>query len=247
MIDFRQPDGSTVKIYIRGSEFTKWAETEDGYSLMYDKKGFLVFAERNLNGDMVPTEMRAANTNQRMGIIQQRLTNIPKKLQYSKQQVQTMQKVMKERMKLDKAETRSIEEGKAPIVGTRRFLVILVEFPDLRFSTDKSEFEALMNQLNYTKYGNQGSVRDFYKENSFGKLDLISDVVGVYQAKHESKFYGENWSDGHDAHPQELAAEAVAMAAKDVDYTNYDNDNDGVVEGVHIIFAGHGEEAGGGS
>lgn len=247
LIDFRQPDGSTVKIYIRGSEFTKWAETEDGYSLMYDKKGFLVFAERNLNGDMVPTEMRAANTNQRMGIIQQRLTNIPKKLQYSKQQVQTMQKVMKERMKLDKAETRSIEEGKAPIVGTRRFLVILVEFPDLRFSTDKSEFEALMNQLNYTKYGNQGSVRDFYKENSFGKLDLISDVVGVYQAKHESKFYGENWSDGHDAHPQELAAEAVAMAAKDVDYTNYDNDNDGVVEGVHIIFAGHGEEAGGGA
>ena len=42
LVDFRQPNGNVVKVYMRGSETLKWAETEDGYTLLYDEVGNLV-------------------------------------------------------------------------------------------------------------------------------------------------------------------------------------------------------------
>lgn len=60
-IDFKQPDGTIVKIRLRGSEFVKWAESEDGYTLLYDSHGNLVFADIDTNGDLKPTDMLAVN------------------------------------------------------------------------------------------------------------------------------------------------------------------------------------------
>ena len=35
LITFTQPDESTLSIYLKGDEKVHWAETEDGYSLLY--------------------------------------------------------------------------------------------------------------------------------------------------------------------------------------------------------------------
>ena len=126
-------------------------------------------------------------------------------------------------------------------------LLILVDFQDYKFQKTKQDFEMLMNQLDYTGDGRYGSVRDFYRENSFGKLDLTTDVAGVYHLANVRAYYGGNDDYGSDANPREMALEAVTMADADVNYADYDNDGDGTVDGVHIIYAGPGEEAGGGS
>jgi M6 family metalloprotease-like protein len=42
-----------------------------------------------------------------------------------------------------------------------------------------------------------------------------------------------------------MVSEAIVLANPDVNYAIYDNDNDGNVDGVYVIFAGYGEEAGG--
>ena len=39
LIDFKQPNGNIVKIRMKGSETLKWAESEDGYTLLYDEVG----------------------------------------------------------------------------------------------------------------------------------------------------------------------------------------------------------------
>lgn len=78
-IDFKQPDGTIVKIRLHGSEFVKWAESEDGYTLLYDSHGNLVFADIDFNGDLKPTDMLAVNINERNVNERMRLQTIDKK------------------------------------------------------------------------------------------------------------------------------------------------------------------------
>ncbi len=60
-------------------------------------------------------------------------------------------------------------------------------------------------------------------------------------------YYGANDVNGNDVRPRELAAEAVNLANPDVNFANYDNDNDGLVDAIYMIFAGYSEDAGGGA
>ena len=75
-------------------------------------------------------------------------------------------------------------------------------------------------------------------------MSLTVDVVGPYTVSKAMSYYGSNDSDGQDSNPDEMVAEAVALANADVDFSQYDNDKDGVVDGVYVLFAGYGEEAG---
>jgi len=56
-------------------------------------------------------------------------------------------------------------------------------------------------------------------------------------------YYGANTSGGgSDIRPRELVTEAVYLADTDVDYSDFDNDGNGSVDGVYVIYAGYGEE-----
>jgi len=68
-------------------------------------------------------------------------------------------------------------------------------------------------------------------------------VVGPFRASQNMAYYGNNTN----GNPWGLISEAVTLADPSVNYANYDNDNDGTVDGVYVIFAGHGEEAGAGA
>lgn len=242
LVEFKQPNGNIVKVTMRGSETLKWAETEDGYTLMYDSIGNLVYAELDAMGDLVPSNVIATDMDFRPAEVEMRLMATPKRLAYSQRQMAMAEQVQQARSR----QMAQMASSGAPAVGTRKMLLILVDFPDYPFQKTKADFELLMNQLNYTDDGRYGSVRDFYRENSFGLLDLIHDVVGVYRLQYERAYYGGNTGYSNDNDPRQMALEAVTMAAADVNFADYDNDGDGTVDGVHIIYAGPGEEAGGG-
>ena len=242
LVEFKQPNGNIVKVTMKGSETLKWAETEDGYTLMYDSIGNLVYAELDAMGDLVPSNVIATDKEFRPAEVEIRLMATPKHLAYSQRQMNMAEQVQQARNR----QMAQMSSNGAPAMGTRKMLLILVEFPDFRFQKTKKDFELLMNQINYTDNGRYGSVRDFYKENSFGQLDLIHDVVGVYRLQYERAYYGGNDGYSNDHDPRQMALEAVTMANADVNFADYDNDGDGIVDGVHIIYAGPGEEAGGG-
>jgi M6 family metalloprotease-like protein len=104
-----------------------------------------------------------------------------------------------------------------------------------------------MHQSGYTLYGAYGSVRDFYLENSYGKLDLQVTVTGIYTASKNWKYYGENDENMQDKYSTELAKEAAVFAFSDqsINPADYDNDGDGYIDAFHVFYAGYGEEAGG--
>lgn len=238
LIDFRQPDGSIVKLKLRGDEFFHWAESEDGYTLMADDDGFMTLAIPDEQGNLCPSKYKAVNMFQRSPAFLDAMKQVKPGTVFSKKQ---LEKPLEKRM-LASSKNRVIVSDK-PVVGKRKFLVILMEFADVKFQKSAEDFYRLLNEPGYNLDWNAGSVHDFYLENSFGQLDLQCDVAGVYQASQGMAFYGGN--NGGDAIA--LAIEALQAAGQDYNLGDYDANGDGYIDGVHIIFAGYGEEAGGGA
>jgi M6 family metalloprotease-like protein len=73
---------------------------------------------------------------------------------------------------------------------------------------------------------------------------LQVDVAGPYVASQNLDYYGANDIFGNDRRPRTLVSEAITLADPSVNFANYDNDLDGWVDGVYVIYAGYGEEAG---
>ena len=90
----------------------------------------------------------------------------------------------------------------------------------------------------------QGSVHDYFYDQSYGLFDLEFDVVGPYTLSHNMAYYGENNSKGDDKRAATMVAEACRLADKDVDFARYDWDGDNEVDQVYVIYAGYSEASG---
>jgi len=235
-ITFTQPDGQSITIQLKGDEHSKWASTTDGYSLIFNGKGYYEYATLDSRGYMVPSGVIAKNIQLRTSSDINFLENIPKDVRYAKEQLQMLRNVR---------QIKRTEAKRAfPTTGDRKLICILMGFKDKAFTKTQSDFENLFNQVNYTTNGATGSVKDYYQQNSYGKFNLSVTVKGPYTASQNMVYYGGNDSDGYDLHPDSLVSEAVRLANPDVNYADFDNDKDGNVDGIYIIYAGYGEEAG---
>ena len=139
--------------------------------------------------------------------------------------------------------------AKVPSTGSLKGLVILVNFQDLSIQSDnkQSDFNDLMNGDNYNYNGATGSVRKYFIDQSNGKYTPKFDVVGPVTVANNMAYYGGNDADGYDKNAEGMIVEAcsIANASYNVDFTQYDNDNDGYVDFVYVIYAGKGEADGG--
>ena len=130
-----------------------------------------------------------------------------------------------------------------------RGLVILVNFKDSKFNAANTQvaMSDLMNSSNYTYNGATGSVRQYFSDQSDGQYTPTFDVIGPVTLSNNVKYYGANDTYGDDVLPGDMIVEAcsIANAQHNVDFTQYDNDGDGEVDFVYIIYAGKGEADGG--
>ncbi|MFN2394418.1 MAG: M6 family metalloprotease domain-containing protein [Bacteroidales bacterium] len=233
LIKFEQPDGSIISLYLKGDEKINYAETLDGYTILVTDFGEYQYAVKDENGDLVFSGMKVSPLVQRTSDESKFLMNLEKRLKFSESQKEMMLSVWQ--VKAD------AQHKNFPSTGERTLLCILMETPDVPFIRTAEEFDALFNQLNYTFEGATGSVKDYYLENSYGQFDLSVDVVGPYTASNDMTDYSS--FEG----ARNLMIEGIHLASDDVDYSDYDNSGDGSVDGVYMIFAGYGQEAGGGS
>ena len=144
-----------------------------------------------------------------------------------------------------------------PLNIAPRGLVILVEFQDIKFTTSKAAMDSMLTGKNYTRdysyvldgktihVKSAGSARQYFYDSSNGQYDPQFDVVGPVKVKKKAEYYGKN-AGGFDAHPWTMVREACDLVNKSVDFSRYDNDNDGFVDFVYVIYAGYGEADGGG-
>ena len=252
-INFKQVDGSSLTVIMKGDEFLNWKETVDGYTLLHNKTGLLEYAVLDKNKNLTASGILAVDIEKRDGEQQNFLAKIPKKIFFSKTQIEVNKQLRNlrdaEMVKMAKAPSANnvISEANAtsafPTTGNRKLICILMGYANRAFTLTQSDFNNLFNQINYTANGATGSVKDYYLENSYNQFNLTVDVVGPYTAANDSAYYGNNTNGNAGA----LITEAVTAADPFVNFADYDNDNNGKVDGVYVIFAGYGEEAGAGA
>lgn len=130
-----------------------------------------------------------------------------------------------------------------------RGLVILAQFSDLSFkeANNLPAYNAMFNGDAYSYNGATGSARKYFIDQSFGQYQPQFDVVGPVTVSQTQSYYGQNDYQGNDMHPDEMIIEAcrIADTAYNVDFSQYDNDNDGYVDFVYVVYAGRGEADGG--
>jgi M6 family metalloprotease-like protein/MYXO-CTERM domain-containing protein len=119
--------------------------------------------------------------------------------------------------------------------GVVRGLTILVDFSDQASAYSKEEVDAWLNQSGYNKFSLKGSVRDYYLNQSNGKVDYQNEVHGFYRAKQPKSYYQGGTSYER---ADELWAEVVAALDAEIDYSLFDNDKDGKTEAISLLYAG---------
>jgi M6 family metalloprotease-like protein len=241
-VDYQLPDGTEITIQLRGDERVNWAETPDGFTLLRNSEGFWEYAVIDQSGDLQLSGVRANNTSKRKVNERKLLSTLPKGLNYSESQTESLFEIRNMKNSLPQ------KLGVDPFVltGVVRIPVILVGFADKPFTLSKETFEMLLNQPNLTSIlGSNvpGSLHDYFSAVSYGQLDLQVDVFGPYTLSGNIRTYASDCPGGR---PGTMAGLAVDSAYHrgGADFSNYVIGNSNTVNTIHIIFAGHGTEAG---
>ncbi len=126
--------------------------------------------------------------------------------------------------------------------GVWNFPVLFVETPDVSHTYTVNEWA---QQLFTIDTFSPGSMRDYYREISYGNFDVDGVALGWIMMDNDYAYYHEN-NYGFDGGAAEMAREAVikAEAIYNPDWSQFDNDGDGKVDGVIIIHMGQGGEGG---
>ena len=227
LITVKQPSGKTVSIYLRGDEHNHWGETPDGYTLLRDGEGFWAFARATAEGGIEASALRydgsslaAERAGIRKGLRPSRSISQPEVQQPGVQKAKTLQ-----------------VSNSFPTKGKHKLLMLLINYNDTETLYTQADFQNVMNQENYA---GTGSFRDYYLEQSFGQLDIETTVTPWVKLNGAKRYYG---SEGAVA----MITEALRMIEDQIDLREFDNDGDGVLDGLTVIHQGTGQEMTGSS
>ncbi len=240
IIQYKQPDGSLISIYLHGNENIKYHTTLDGFLIKKDSMGFFRYATVNDSTLTIQlSDKKAQNKEFRKKdeteyITKYSTTNSEKFTNYiTNRQIST-------KLQKSKAQDLSIS---FPTTGNLASLVILVNFKDRKFviPNAKTEFDKLLNQTNYTSFGATGSARDYFMKCSSNQFSPTFDVIGPIDLPDSLAYYGKNNSVGDDTRPEEMIIKACKLADSQINFSNYDYNNDGYVDNIFVYYAGYNE------
>ena len=245
IVTVTQSDGTELNVRIYGDEHFNWLTTEDGVLLVKEGNNYYI-AETTSYGTLKATNYIAHNANKRLPAEIKAI----KKQDLSRFRSYAIQKA---------SPAKAMGTGNSgvkyfPHSGSPKALVILVEFSDTPFQSGekaknvfehflkgKAEdalpdgYEAYTGSYAKANLRNKGSVSDYFYVMSQGTYTPQFDVVGPYKLNHSSLSYGQGENDNTYA----LVSDACKAADKDVDFSRYDADGDGMVDLVYIIYAGY--------
>ena len=245
-VQVRQADGSVITVILRGDEHINWYTTLDGVLLVQGTDNNYYIGKVEKSGNLIATQQLAHEALTRSQAERNLIAKQDKEKFFA-----YVNKIAEESENAynNSPLTRGpiIDSGYGgvpyfPHTGSPKALVILAEFQDTTFTiqdTKKVFTNYLMNEDHFsdTRYGqnqNYKGVRGYFKDCSYGQFTPIFDVVGPIKLPKAHDVYGAG-NDRMDL----LLADACAAVDGMVDFTKYDANNDGIVDLVYVIYAGH--------
>lgn len=233
---YTQPDGTTFQARIKGDEWFKLRTTMDGCAITKSADGWWYYGIYDAEGKIAPSGYKVGQTAPEE--IKAASRNIPYRA--LSENANRHRAVMYEngRERLEAVRRQAAATKSSSGIVQNRGLALLVEFSDTKFTYRKSDFENLLNKKGYN---GTGSAKDYY-EDQFGEgHEFVFDVSDIITLQHSAKHYGENDKDGHDIKPWDMIAEACKAADSNIDFSLYDQDDDGEVDNVYVFYAGKSE------
>jgi immune inhibitor A len=120
-------------------------------------------------------------------------------------------------------------------------ITLLVDFSDNKGARSAKDFEKLLFHK-----ANQNSMANFYRQLSYGALDLTGEVIGYIRAPQPYSYYTATESGTGSKYPQNtpgLLNDALTIFCQNDSLTRFDVDKDGFVDAIFLIHAGAGAEA----
>ena len=216
-----QSDGSTVTLTMQGGESHRSLVTVDGLTVA-----------RNMNGDycyMASGSMSdvLAHDPDSRGITETAFVTA-----YRDQMTQTSRAL---RMPRREDENTSPQ---VPTLGSPRIPIILVNYSDVQF-IDEDPVVTFQNQFNEK----EKSCLHYFQAQSRGQFSPQFDILGPVNLPQTREYYGGNVYRYSTELDQQLGTMIydACTGLTDVDFSNYDNDGDGYVDVVVVLYAGVGE------
>lgn len=243
---FKQPDGSMVDLRLFGTELYMRAESLDGYTLIRDKKtGWICYAELSADQTrLISSGIKYMGVENNASTLRNNLT-MPKHLDISETarvaEIKNNRKLLENVSDKNKHKTNSIDHRisgtpSGLISGTITGLCIVVDFADEVGSLPMTEFDNFCNSLTYNTFGNNGSLRKYYKDVSGGLLDYQNVVYGYYRAPLTFAQY--------DAMPYAQGAQMILgealnwLDAQGFDFSTLSINPDGSIMAINLMYTG---------
>ena len=233
-----QPDGTTLMVRLMGDEHLSWYQTMDGVLLECVDKDFFV-AKVEADGTLSSTGTLAHNLDSRSADEQTLCLSQDKELFFSDQTASA------------KARRKAISgypsSTYCPHAGTIHIPVILMQYPDKPFVLTNDDFETYFHGTDRQPYSSEtrflgySSVHEYFKDASFGQFDVQFDVYGPYTTAQKHDYYGNS----SNSSGSRMMTEAIKAADGDIDFSQYDSNNDGYVDLTYIFYSGCGANIGG--
>ncbi len=234
----RQADGTTLEVKAFGDEHFSYYTTTDGVLLVLEGTDFFV-AEVADDGNLLSTGVLAHNA---------LLRRADEKLLVERQNKELFHRLLPLGVAASPLRELIKDDGTLfPSKGSPKALVILAEFSDTLFHipNTKATFDKYLNKEELfdkdgddaDMYLNYGSVKRYFKDMSFGQYTPQFDLCGPVRLDKSSKHYGAGSSSSE--RYLELLADACAAVDSEVDFSQYDANNDGYIDLVIVVYAGY--------
>lgn len=257
---FTQPDGTKLSVTLHGDEYFHYYTTLDGVILVREGDTFFI-AEISDDGDIRATNVLAHNngvrTSKEIALIQSQ----------NKEKLFTGNAIKRAIRKVPVSG--NVTPKYTPHTGSPSIVVILAQFQDVQFTVNEpiNAFIDLFNASSLKDFGNHntcsknedgdiikidgniGSVRRYFKMMSTNEFTPNFHIVGPVTLSQNRTYYGGVNKKPNDEKADALAKEAVDSVMKlglaDLNSNEYDANDDGNVDLVYIIYAGHMQNMGG--
>lgn len=242
LLKMQQPDGSVIEVRLIGDEHAHFYLSEDGYALFNDGNDNFFYGKLDSRGAAVNSGVRAVAPALRTAEDALFLSTIDKDAV-----VEAMGRSCSQIMKSSPMRNPGLFETGFPSTGDQKGIVVLVEYQDVKFQIDDplEYFGNMLNQNGFSEYGGTGCAAEYFRESSKNKFRPEFDVFGPITLSKSMSYYGGNDWRGNDQHPEEMVIEACQQLDGEVDFSEYDRDDDGYIDNVFVFYAGRGEASGG--
>ena len=248
---FTNPDGTTFEVIGSGNQFFAHFETQDGYTVVKDpQSGFYTYAGMsNDNSSLMPVQNgivgqadpESLNLEKHVRVSAMAANNIANNSELV-QSVEPRWKKRREEKKIQ--EITNMEAGLksgpmlAPTVGNYVGLCIIIEFPDVPQSISRQEVIDFCNQTGYSGFGNNGSVKDYFLDNSKGRLTYTNVVTQYYRASQNRSYYT-NPAIAFGTRARQLIVEALNhFKAQGFNFNQLTSDGSGFIYALNVFYAG---------